>query len=340
MDSKTSALPQKVPLVQLFPKIESEEKSSLRIIFFGTPEFAAVILEKMIQAGYLPIAVVTAPDKPVGRKQILTPSPVKLIAEKYKILVLQPEKIKNLKSEILNLQPNLIILAAYGQVVSKEILEIPKYGCLNVHPSLLPKYRGPSPIQATILNGDQETGVTIILMDEKIDHGPIIASSKLKIQNLKLTYEDLSKELARLGAELLIETMPKWLGGEIELIPQDDSRATYTKIIKKEDGKINWQKSAQEIERMIRAYYPWPTAYAKLKTKNEKLKNFKILQAEVLKFGQQKKPGEVFLIDKKLAVACGKDALILKEIQLEGKKKMAASDFLNGHPEIIKSVLL
>ncbi|MFN3301433.1 MAG: methionyl-tRNA formyltransferase [Patescibacteria group bacterium] len=309
---------------------------NLRIIFFGTPEFAAIILKKMIEGGYPPIAVVTVPDKPVGRKQILVPPATKIIAEKYKIPVFQPEKIENWKLEIENLKPDLIILAAYGQILPAEILNIPRFGCLNIHPSLLPKYRGPSPIQATILNGDEETGVTIILMDEKIDHGPIIQSKKLNIKDRKLTSSQLSEELAKLGGDLLIEILPKWIEGKIKLNPQNHSKATYTKMIKKEDGKINWQKSAEEIEKMIRAYDPWPGTYTYIKSKM-----LKIIKADILKTEERRKPGMVFLTKKnELAVACGKNALILKEVQLEGKRKMTVQEFLNGHPEIINTLLI
>lgn len=367
MGRLTLAPSQKIPLIQPFLKTEGEESISPRIIFFGTPEFAAIILEKMIENDLIPVAAVTAPDKPVGRKQILTPSPVKVLAEKYKIPILQPEKIRNLKLEIRNLKPDLIILAAYGQIIPKEILEIPKYDSLNIHPSLLPKYRGPSPIQTAILNGDEKTGLTIILMDEKMDHGPILAQRELEIINskskilnksqilmTKITYLELNIILAKLGADLLIETLPKYLVGKITPIPQDQTKATFTKIIKKEDGHINWNKSAEEIERMTRAFWPWPSAYTYFKFQilnfkfqiNSKFqipkqKILKIIKADVFKIEHQKKPGTVFLTkDKKLVIACGKSALILEEAQLEGKRKMTAQEFLNGHPEIVGSILI
>jgi len=331
-------------------------KSKIKILFLGTPNFAAIVLEKMIEGGYIPTMVITAPDKPVGRKQVLTTSPVKVLAEKNKIPVSQPAKILDSKFYILNSKPNLIVLAAYGQIIPKEILEIPKFGCLNVHPSLLPKYRGASPIQATILNGDQETGVTIMLMDEKFDSGPIIQNKKLNLKNKKPTYPELTEELANFGAELLIETLPKWINGEIKAIPQDDKKATFTKIINKEDGKIDWQKSAEEIERMTRAFNPWPTTYTEFRIKNIEYRKLKIIKASVLKTENKKEPGMVFLIpstgsvsiqseaegltpDKIIAVACGKNALILEQLQLEGKKIMTAREFLNGHQEIIGQIL-
>ena len=224
---------------------------SLNIIFIGTPKFGSIVLEGLIKNDYEHVLVITAPDKPVGRKQILTPPPVKISAQKYNILVFQPEILTNsldakrtprrVALQITNYKPDLIICAAYGQIIPKEILEIPKFGCLNIHPSLLPKYRGPSPIQTAILNGDEETGATIILMDEKLDHGKIISSSKYQVAS-NIYYKELEKELAKLSIKLLIETIPKWVNGEIKPKPQDESKATYTKIIKKEDGKIDWSK--------------------------------------------------------------------------------------------------
>ena len=347
----------------------------LKIIFIGTPEFGAIILEKLVNSEYKPVLVVTAPDKPVGRKQIITPPPTKISAQKHNIPVLQPEILANSKSEILNSKPDLIVVAAYGQILPKEILEIPKFGCLNVHPSLLPKYRGPSPIQTTILNGDGETGVTIMLMDEKVDHGKTISNFQFPISNKKITYPELLKELAELGAKLLVETIPKWINGEIKPKPQDETKATYTKIIKKEDGRIDWNKSAEEIERQVRAFNPWPGTYGKyevrsMKYKEKKERILKILEAEVLSCGIKKQIGEVFLTEEnELAVKCGprtktrtpptpkfgvevnrqkqssfgaralQDCLILLQLQLEGGKPMRGEDFLRGHSNFIGLVL-
>ena len=242
----------------------------MKTIFIGVPEFGAIVLEKLIKSGHKPFLVITAPDKPVGRKQTLTPPPVKVLAENYHISVVQPEKIGNCKSEIKNLKPDLIIVAAYGQLILKEILDIPTYGCLNVHPSLLPKYRGASPIQSAILNGDEKTGVTIMRLSEKLDSGPILANNEWQITN-RITYKELHDKLAELGAELLIKTIQKLLAGKINPQPQDDSKTTYTKILTKEDGKIDWQKSAVEIERQIRALNPEPDSYCQWQMANNKL---------------------------------------------------------------------
>ncbi len=324
--------------------------SNIRTILMGTPEFAERIFRKFLGAKLLNfdiVAVITAPDKPVGRKQELTPSPVKKWALKNNLNILQPEKIGNPEwnLRIKQLNPDLIITAAYGQMIPKEILDIvdprlgrAKFGVLNIHPSLLPKYRGASPIHAAILNGDKTSGVTIIKMDEKMDHGPIISNFQFPIFN-KPTYEKLSEKLADAGAELLVKTLPGYVNRKIKPEPQDHSKAIFCKIIKKQDGKIDWNKSAEEIERQIRAFHEWPNAFASLKLK-DKSQKLKVLGAEVLKENSNKKTSEVFLDnDKNLCVQTGSGVLILKQVQLEGKKPMTAKDFLNGHPEIIGTIL-
>lgn len=276
----------------------------MKFVFFGTPEFATIILERLIEFSYKPLAEFRNPKESVS------------------VLI---EKLKNLK-------PDLAIIAAYGKILPKEILGIPRYGFINVHPSLLPKYRGPSPIYTTILNGDKETGVTIMEVDEKMDHGSILANSKLPISGSD-NYETLSKKLAELGGELLVKTIPDYISGKIKPIEQDHSKATYTKIIKKEDGKIDWSKSAQDIERMTRAYYPWPTAWTLW---NGKV--LKILEGQVLT-GDDKKIGEIFFKNNEPAIKCGKKILIIKKLQLEGGKVLMAKEFLNGHKDFIGSVL-
>jgi len=276
-----------------------------KIIFIGASEFAVPALEKLIKNNYTLLAVVTALDKPVGRKQEITPPPVKKAALKYKPPILQPEKISNIKSEISNLKPDLIIVAAYGQIIPKNILEIPKFGCLNLHPSLLPKYRGPSPIQTAILNGEQETGITIMKMDEKIDHGPIIAQKKIILSG-KENYQTLEKKLSQLTANFLIEILPQYLQNKIKPQEQKHGQATYTKILSRDDGKIDWNKSAPEIERMVRAFYPWPGVWTEFN-------------------GQRVKILKVKIVDQKL---------ILELIQPAGKKPMTGEEFFRGHPDV------
>jgi len=314
----------------------------------GTPEFAEKIFRNFYDAlkdKFEIIAVITAEDKPVGRKQILTPSPVKFWAQENNLPVLQPDKIKKPEwiEKIKTLAPDLIILCAYGQIIPQEILDIPKYKALNIHPSLLPKYRGASPIQSVILNGEIETGVCLMIMDAEMDHGPILGISKFKIPvspvgglNPKIGYTELSDQLADLGAELLIKTLPDYIERKIQPQEQDHAQATLCKLIKKEHGKIDWNKSAEEIERQIRAFSEWPESYTSF---NGKI--LKILEANPsTTLGASKKIGEVFLTDQKeLAVQTGNGILILKTIQPEGKKPMSARDFLNGHPKIIGSIL-
>lgn len=286
----------------------------------GTPDFAAPALERLIKAGYKILAALTGPDKPVGRKQILTPPPIKKIALKHQIPVLQPEKLLTLKSQISNLNPNLIIVVAFGKIIPKEILEIPKYGSLNVHPSLLPKYRGPSPIQFAILNGEKITGTTIMLMDEKMDHGPILAQEKIVVEP-KETSQTLHQKLSRLGADLLLKTIPLYLSGKIKPKPQDEKKATYTKILSRQDGRIDWQKSAEEIERQIRAFFPWPGAWTIFNGKR-----LKILKAKT----NQGQPSEKYSRRLPL-IRTGQGYLLLEIVQPEGKKPMSGEEFLRGY---------
>ena len=317
----------------------------------GTPEFGAIILEGLLRQvlGFRVqvLAVVTAPDKPTGRKQILTPSSVKVVAEKYKIPILQTEKILNLKSKILNLKPDLIVVAAYGQILPKEILEIPKYGCLNVHPSLLPKYRGPSPIRYAILNGDKETGVTIILMDEKMDHGPVLGQRGLEIRENE-TSATLHDKLADLGASLLMETISKWIRKIIKSQPQDDKKATFTKVLTRGDGKINWKKTAEGLEREVRAYFPWPGSHT-FWEKSGKTAQIKILKARVFKSpsGIKYPVGKTLVVPQnELGVQCGKGSLpsgdnflVIEKLQMEGGKEMGSEEFLRGHLDFIGTIL-
>ena len=287
----------------------------IKFVFFGTPEFATIILEKLIKSGLKPRAVFRDPKESVS------------------ILI---EKLNSLK-------PDLAVIAAYGKILPKEILEIPRHGFINVHPSLLPKYRGASPIQYAILNGDKETGVTIMKIDEKMDHGPILATSKFQITNSKITYPELSKKLAELGAELLIKTILDYISEKIKPVKQNHLKATYTKIIKKEDGKIDWSRSAQDLERMTRAYYPWPSAWT---TWNGKI--LKILEADISKYKNNFQIGEVFLLKHPnvlrnvgmlLCVKCGIGNLIIKKLQLEGGKILTTKEFLNGHKYFVGSIL-
>jgi len=304
------------------------------IVFIGTPDFAVSSLSKLIESNYNIITVITQPDKKVGRKQEITYSPVKKVALKYNIPLLQPQKIKNIYKEIKELNPDIIITAAYGQIIPKNILDIPKFGCINIHGSLLPKYRGASPIQYAILKGDKETGITVMEMDEKMDEGDIISQKSIEIENSD-TASSLHDKLSILGANLLLETLPKILDQKAKYIPQDKNKATYTKILKKEDGKIDWNKSADEIEKMIRAFYPWPGSYTKLDEKR-----LKIISAKVFKPENNLESGTIFITeDGNLAVKCNKNSLVLGKVQLEGKKEISGKEFLNGNKNILNKIL-
>jgi methionyl-tRNA formyltransferase len=305
----------------------------------GTPEFAEDIFRKFynsLEKQFEIIAVVTAPDKPTGRKQVLTPSPVKKWALGANFSPIQPDKIRKPEwvSKIKELAPELIILTAFGQIIPQEILDIPKYKALNIHPSLLPKYRGASPIQSAILNGETETGVCLMIMDQELDHGQVISNLQFTISN-KPTYIELSKQLSDLGAELLIKTLPDYIDGKIKPQEQNHAQATFCKLIKKEDGKIDWSKSAEEIERQIRAFQEWPESYTDF---NNKI--LKIVEADFENRKTDYKIGKVFLDESKnLCAQTGNGILILKTLQLEGKKPVSAKEFINGHKEIVGTIL-
>ncbi|HHE76574.1 MAG TPA: methionyl-tRNA formyltransferase [Candidatus Parcubacteria bacterium] len=306
-------------------KEKKEKAKKIKTIFFGTPKFGALVLEELLRARQKPSLIITAPDKPAGRKKIVTPPEVKILAQKNKIPVIQPEKIKEIDREILKkINLDLGIIAAYSQIIPKDIINIPEKGFLNVHPSLLPKYRGPSPIQSAIINNEQKTGVTIILLDEKLDHGPIIAQEELKINQKKYSYDELEEKLAKIGGKLLVKIIPQWIKGRVEPKPQDDSKATYTKKIEKEDGEIDWSRPAEEIERKIRAFQRWPGAFTFFK-KNDKISKLKIIKAEVVDKN----------ISDKICVKCGQNYLLIKKLQPEGKKPMGYKDFQNGYGQII-----
>lgn len=305
-----------------------------KTIFIGTPDFAVPSLNKLIESNYNIVTVITQPDKKVGRKQKVVFSPVKKVALKHNIPLLQPLKIKEIVEKIKELRPDIIITAAYGQIISKNILDIPKFGCINIHGSLLPKYRGASPIQCAILNGDKKTGITIMEMDERMDEGSIITQKEIEIDNND-TASSLHNKLSDLGVDLLLETLPKIFKKEIKYTPQDHSQATYTKILKKEDGKINWNKKVIEIERMIKAFYPWPGTYTELEGKR-----LKIIKVKIIDSKNDLELGTIFKTrDSDLAVRCSKNALVLEKIQPEGKKVMSGKEFLRGYKKILNKTL-
>jgi len=291
----------------------------LRIIFMGTAELSCASLGKL--AGkFSVVAVVTQPDKPRGRELKLQFSPVKTLAEELKLPVLQPLKARDetFIAQLRGLKPDLIVVVAYGQILPQSILDLPKFGCVNVHTSLLPKYRGASPIQSAILNGDAETGVTIMKMDAGLDTGGIISQARTPI--LK---EDNSQTL-------LVETIPDYIEGKILPEPQPVEGASYAAKIKKEDGRIDWNEPAEKILNRLRAFTPWPGVFTSLHAE-PKPQLLKIWKAEVV--GNNGHVGTVLSADKnRIVVACGKDALRILELQRECGRRLSAQEFLAGHP--------
>ncbi len=291
----------------------------------GTPEFAVPSLRALIESGEKVVAVVTQPDKPKGRGLEVLPPPVKVLAEKFAIPVLQPAKIKTEEffNELKEFNPDLICVTAYGKILPKNILDLPPNGCINVHASLLPKYRGAAPINWAIIRGEKVTGITIIKMNEGMDTGDMLLKKELPIDD-EDNGETLSEKLSELGAKLLIETISLLKEGRTNPIPQDHSAASYAPMLKKEDGKIYWNKSAEEIRNLIRGAIPWPGAYTSLDGKLLKVYKARVSEGE----GE---PGEVIKSESKiLRVATGKGALDLIEIQIEGGRRLETEAFLRG----------
>ncbi|CQR47746.1 Methionyl-tRNA formyltransferase [Paraliobacillus sp. PM-2] len=303
-----------------------------KIVFMGTPDFAVPILQQLIRDDYEIVLVVTQPDRPKGRKRTLTPPPVKVEAEKHDIPVYQPEKVKDTYDEILAYQPDLIVTAAFGQILPKALLEAPTYGCINVHASLLPQLRGGAPIHYAILQGKKETGITIMYMVEKLDAGAIITQDSLSIQPTDHV-GTLHDKLAELGAELLHETLPNIFNGNINPKEQDDQYATYAPNIKREQEKIDWSKTSNSIYNHIRGLHPWPVASTLLNGENTK-----IWWGEMVAKQVDKKPGEIVDIHSEgIIVCCGdKQCINIKKLQPAGKKQMTVEDFLRGKGKNLK----
>ncbi len=298
----------------------------MKIVFMGTPDFAAMALEKLVEAGHEITLVVTQPDKEKGRGKQVQKSDVKLVAEKYDIPVFQPVKIKTEESvEILRgYEADIFVVAAFGQILSKEILDMPRYGCVNIHASLLPRLRGAAPIQWSIIDGDEKTGVTIQQMDVGLDTGDILAVKEVEIASDE-TGGSLFDKLAIAGAELIVETLPLIEAGKITPVPQDESLSTYAKKLSKDMGLIDWKMSAAAIERLIRGCSPWPSSYSNMGGKS--LKIWKAAVSDV-----KGTPGQVLEVTKdNVTIGCGEGSLVVEELQLEGKKRMSVHDFLLGY---------
>jgi methionyl-tRNA formyltransferase len=299
-----------------------------RVVFFGTPSFALPTLRTLFEGPDEVIAVVTQPDREKGRGRKVLFSPVKGLALQHGLTPLQPERAKGetFQEALKILQPDLVVVVAYGQILPKSVLEIPKYGAINVHASLLPKYRGAAPIAWAILNGEKVTGVTTMVMEEGMDTGDILLQAEIPIGDEE-TCESLHDRLASLGARLLRETVEKMKAGDIRPLPQDHSKASYAPPLKKEDGHIVWKKEAKEIDRQVRAFNPWPGAFTIWG--NQFLKIYK---GEVREGTPTGKAGTVVWVGSDfIEVETGKDSYRIKEVQLEGRKRMSVRDFLSGH---------
>lgn len=311
----------------------------MRVMFMGTPEFAVPTLERLAHSEHQIVAVYTQPDRAAGRGRLLTPSSVKKTALAYGLAVLQPASLKapDEVERLRGLKPDVIVVAAFGQLLPRSVLDIPPFGCLNIHPSLLPKHRGPAPIPAAILSGDEETGVTIMLMDPGLDTGPVLAQKAIPIE-AQDTAQSLSAKLAELGAELLTQTLSLWLDHRLSPQPQDEENATYSHPISKGEGEIDWHLPAIELWRRVRAFCPWPGCYTQWRGKQ-----LKLLETIPLSGGRGLEPGRVISLSLEagavVGVVTGGGVLGLCRVQLEGKRPMVAADFLRGHGEFIGELI-
>ena len=300
----------------------------MKRVFMGTPDFAVGTLEALIQAGHELIGVVTQPDKPKGRGKSLMATPVKEVALKHQIPVYQPQKVRETEftENLHRLAPDVIVVAAFGQIITKEILEIPRYGCINVHASLLPAYRGAAPIQWAVINGEKESGVTVMQMDEGLDTGDMIDKVVVPLAEDE-TGGSLFDKLSQAGAGLCVKVLKDLEEGKAVREKQpEESTTAYASMISKKMGEVNWNESAKSIEQLIRGLNPWPSAYTKLQGKT-----LKLWQAQVEEQEEEGRPGEILRVEKDaFYVKTGKGLLKIKEVQLEGKKRMDTGAFLRG----------
>ncbi len=300
----------------------------MRIVFIGTGEIGVPTLRALLDSEHEVVAVVTQPDKPVGREQRIEPPPIKEEVTKTRIPILQPAQIKDQQAseEIRDFAPDVIVVVAYGQILPRAVLEIPRLACLNLHASLLPRWRGAAPIQATIAAGDCETGITVMYMDEGLDTGDILLQRSVEILPND-TGGSLHNRLAQIAPEALLESLRLVATGNAPRIAQDNARATYAPKLKREHGRIEWSETAQIIQNKIRAFNPWPGAFMTISTDGKR--NLKIFSATVVDLTG--KPGEILRSQNELIVAAGKHALSLREVQLDGKRRMSASEFVRGY---------
>ncbi len=303
----------------------------------GTPVFAVPVLEALVSAGYEVAAVYSRPDRPSGRGRRTSPTPVKAAAAAMGLPVHQPPSLKSrdLQREMAALAPDVIVVAAYGLFLPRAVLDLPRYSCLNVHPSLLPRLRGPSPVSTAIVEGETTTGVTIMQMDEGVDSGPVLAQRQTPTEESE-TAETLTARLFEMGAGLLVEVLPDWVEGRIQARPQDESRATITKLLTRADGRIDWKMSADQIARRIRGYAPWPGAYTYWGGKM-----LKVLDASPDERAVADCPGTVIesAAGDRIDISTGRGTLRVARLQLEGRRPAGSRDFLQGNGSILGATL-
>jgi methionyl-tRNA formyltransferase len=310
----------------------------LRLVFMGSPEFAVLPLQYLVRSRYHIVAVYTQPDRPLGRGQALGPSAVAGAATALGLSVVQPASLKEPEAvaELVNLRPDVIVVAAFGQLLPQSVLAIPRYGCLNIHPSLLPRFRGASPVAAAILAGNEFTGVSIMLMDEGMDTGPILARVQIPIFGVDTT-GTLTAKLSRIGVQLLLEVLPRWLKGELTPQPQDEALASYCRPISKEAGEINWGLTAASLWRQVRAYSPWPGSYAIWQGRR-----LKVIEVVPLPGAEGAGVGQVVALsggEAAFGVTTGEGILGILKLQLAGKRVVGAADFLRGQRGFIGAQL-
>ena len=309
----------------------------LRVVFMGTPAFAVLALAALVERGHVVVGVYTQPDRRAGRGRKLRASAVKTFAEERGLLVFQPRSLRQdakARSDLAGLAPDAIIVAAYGLFLPEDVLRLPRLGCLNIHPSLLPRHRGPSPVATAILDGDEASGVTIMLLDEGIDTGPILAQQETRIAADE-TAEELAGRLFELGSELLVDTLDRWDRGQIVPTPQNDEDASVTRRLEREDGRIDWNESADSIVKRLRAFTPWPGTFTTWRGRT-----LKVLSARSLDVSLDGTSGTVVrLDDSTIAVLTGNGALEVHSLQMEGRRAMSATDFVRGYEDFIGSSL-
>jgi methionyl-tRNA formyltransferase len=301
-----------------------------RVVFMGSPEFAIPTLQALVDH-YQVQGVVTQPDRPSGRGRTVKPSAIKVLAESLRLPIIQPANLRESQTilELQSWKPDFIVVAAFGQILRSDVLDLPPYGCINVHASLLPRWRGAAPIQAAILHGDRHTGVSILKMDTGIDTGPILNQRAIQIAPQD-TAGSLSDKLAHLGAELLIETLPKYLSGEIQPQPQDEKEATYASILKKVDGQLVFSLPAQVLANRVRAFNPWPGTFMTWQGRTLKVHRAHAITGDLQTRLSNIKPGSRIIHERWPAIVATNGILVLDEVQPDGKKPMKGSDFLRG----------